>query len=122
MKNMNFAPNYKCKVRQNIENPNTILYAFCLSVTKFSKADGNGPRVRLLGVFGVADYEYDIEIFRARFRKRGAWPKTLICFICSKLVILRGNRVRGARNAHRYFTRAFPEAVGVACGGRDLKL
>jgi hypothetical protein len=32
----------------------------------------------LLGVFGVADHEYDIEIFRARFRKRWAWLKFII--------------------------------------------
>jgi hypothetical protein len=82
--------------------------------TKFSKVHGNGPRVRLLGVFGVADHEYDIEIFRTRFRKRWAWPKIIICFIWSKLVILRGNRVRGARNAYPNFPRVFPEAVGVA--------
>jgi hypothetical protein len=46
----------------------------------------------------------------------------MIGFISSKFDILGVNRVRGARNAHRYFTRAFPEAVGVACGGRGLKL
>jgi hypothetical protein len=50
-----------------------------------------------IGVFGVADHEYDIEIFRKRFRKRWAWPKIIICFIWSKLVILKGNRGRGAR-------------------------
>jgi hypothetical protein len=72
----------------------------CLSVTKFSKAHGNGLKVGVLGVFGVANYEYDIEIFRARFRKRWAWPKIIICFISTKFDILRGNRVWAARNGH----------------------
>jgi hypothetical protein len=90
--------------------PNTILDGVCLSVTKFSKAHGNGPRVHKLGVFGIADYEYDIEIFRARFRKRWAWPKTMIWFISSKFVIFGGNRVRGARNVHQAFPHARPEA------------
>jgi hypothetical protein len=31
-------------------------------------------------VFGVVDHEYDIEIFRALFRKRWAWPKFMILF------------------------------------------
>jgi hypothetical protein len=52
----------------------------------------------------------------------GRGLKIWFVFICSKLVILRGNRMRGARNAHRYFSRAFPEAVSVACGGRGLKI
>jgi hypothetical protein len=78
--------------------------------TKFSKLHGNGPRARQLGVFGVADHESGIEIFRARFRKRWAWPKIMICLISSKFVILGVYRVPGARNAHRNLPLAFPEA------------
>jgi hypothetical protein len=34
----------------------------------------------------------------------------MICFISSKYGILVGNRVRGARKAHRDFPRVLPEA------------
>jgi hypothetical protein len=71
-------------------------------------------RRALLGVFGVADHEYDIEIFRTPFRKRWAWPKIMICIISFKFDILLGNRVRGARNAHLDFPHTLPEVVGVA--------